>query len=63
MTSLMPCWKIGYATEAEAKQIARNKKKKDRKGTTVYRCPACDEWHLTTISKRAWKKKRKKEIA
>jgi len=56
-----PCTKIWYTSEGEAKQAARIMKANDRAGTIkAYHCPFCDRWHLTALSKRGWKKLKRK---
>lgn len=59
------CQKIGYPDRSQAKQEAKEirhsmahfnrtgKLRKDPKKLRPYRCPSCEQWHLTTSKRRA----------
>ncbi len=57
----MACSKITFDTLAEAKRYIHDKAKAGRNGFNgrAYRCPRCDEWHLTTMSKAESRRKSK----
>ena len=56
MGSMNECGKLHFSTRRYAKDAAKNAKRAGM-ALSVYRCPKCGMWHLTTTRKtRAWRK-------
>lgn len=60
------CNKTPYHTQQQARQAAQGMGKARRGHFTPYRCPWCDQWHLTSaktkrLQKKATGKKMKKQ--
>jgi hypothetical protein len=53
----MACWKIPFASRVEAKASIRHTPR-----LRPYRCPYCEQWHLTSWSKADVKRERKARL-
>lgn len=51
------CYKRGWFTRKQAKVALKKQKGGKHRLKTVYKCPNCDEWHLSHLSIKEYKRK------
>jgi len=59
IVSDVPCQsgKVGYPTAFDAEKAQKNLKRKHKGKTTFYKCPHCEQFHLTSSKGRKGKMK------